>query len=137
MLHIINAEKRLVMKRPTKIGLYLEELRNKLHYSQEEMAVALTNAGYKCSPQSISHWETGHTNPPLRKGRNVRLFAQVYRTTTTELLERIDYFDPLNDEQLESVTKKIPANLLAFFNEAGPEQIELLSRIAVAILRKD
>lgn len=62
-------------------AINLKNLRKESHVSQKELADKLN-----VSVKSISHWETGYTEPSLTQ---LCMIAEIFEISTDELLGRI------------------------------------------------
>lgn len=70
---------------------WLKRYRDKIHLSQEELAIALQNAGLDVARSTVGTWESGKSQPPLDDPAYRRALANIFRVSVTELLMSAGY----------------------------------------------
>lgn len=66
--------------------MWLKMLRENARLTQDELAARLQLQGQDVSRASISHWETGRYEPPMRDARFRRALATSLEISITDLL---------------------------------------------------
>ena len=120
-----------------KLAEFIRTTRARYGLTQDQMAARITDGGYEVSGETISRWEITGKIPPLREGSYARILARAYGTTPAQLLQLSGGLDFLPAEDLNAILKKLPVRLLNLLDDASPKQIELITRIVIAILAGD
>lgn len=106
---------------------WIRQRREELGLTQDELTAKLQTEGLDVSRSSLSHWEVGRVNPPLKDEPSRRAIARALKLSVKEVMKRSGYdvseihssaaeraahiVDQLDDEMQDKVVKMLEALL--------------------------
>lgn len=70
---------------------WLKQRREELNLSQRDLAEKLAENGFRITPGTVSHWETGRHRPPFEDKRFQQVLALLLKMKVGEMLNLAGY----------------------------------------------